>query len=165
VITLKNVLVAIDFGEASETALAYGRELARMAGATLHVLHVVENVIAGAVGVEGYVTDFASLQREVEESARKQLDSMVTDEDRRTLAAKTVTKTSNSPALSIVPYARDAHIDLIIVGTHGRGGMAHLFMGSVAERVVRTAPCPVLTVRNPEHGFVLPDALQVVARA
>jgi Universal stress protein UspA and related nucleotide-binding proteins len=165
VITLKNVLVAIDFGEASETALAYGRELARMAGATLHVLHVVENVIAGAVGVEGYVTDFASLQREVEESARKQLDSMVTDEDRRTLAAKTVTKTSNSPALSIVSYARDAHIDLIIVGTHGRGGMAHLFMGSVAERVVRTAPCPVLTVRNPEHGFVLPDALQVVARA
>lgn len=164
-ITLKNVLVAIDFGEASETALAYGRELARMAGATLHVLHVVENVIAGAVGVEGYVTDFASLQREVEESARKQLDSMVTDEDRRTLAAKTVTKTSNSPALSIVSYARDAHIDLIIVGTHGRGGMAHLFMGSVAERVVRTAPCPVLTVRNPEHGFVLPDALQVVARA
>jgi len=165
VITLKNVLVAIDFGEASETALAYGRELARMAGATLHVLHVVENVIAGAVGVEGYVTDFASLQREVEESARKQLDSMVTDEDRRTLAAKTVTKTSNSPALSIVSYARDAHIDLIIVGTHGRGGMAHLFMGSVAERVVRAAPCPVLTVRNPEHGFVLPDALQVVARA
>ena len=164
-ITLKNVLVAIDFGEASETALAYGRELARMAGATLHVLHVVENVIAGAVGVEGYVTDFASLQREVEESARKQLDSMVTDEDRRTLAAKTVTKTSNSPALSIVSYARDAHIDLIIVGTHGRGGMAHLFMGSVAERVVRAAPCPVLTVRNPEHGFVLPDALQVVARA
>lgn len=164
-ITLRNVLVAVDFGGASETALAYGRELARMAGATLHVLHLVENVIAGAPGVDGYVADSASLQGEVEESARKQLDSMVTDEDRRTLAAKTVTTTSNSPALSIVSYARDAHIDLIIVGTHGRGGMAHLVMGSVAERVVRTAPCPVLTVRNPEHEFVLPDALQVVARA
>ena len=163
-ITLKNVLVAVDFGDASETALAYGRELARLGGATLHVLHVAGDVAASAMGVEGYVADFVSLQREVENSARKQLDAAVSDEDRRTLAAKTVVRTSNTPALSIVSYAKDAHIDLIIVGTHGRGGMAHLFMGSVAERVVRTAPCPVLTVKSPEHEFVLPDALQVVPR-
>ena len=51
------------------------------------------------------------------------------------------------------------------MGTHGRGGVAHLLMGSVAERVVRTAPCPVLTVRHPEHEFVLPDALVAVAKA
>jgi nucleotide-binding universal stress UspA family protein len=164
-ITLRNVLVAIDFGQASETALAYGRLLARMAGATLHVLHVVENVVASTVGVEGYATDFASLQHDVEESARKQLDSMMTDEDRRTLAARTVTQTSTAPALSIVSYARDAHIDLIVVGTHGRGGRPHLAMGSVAERVMRAAPCPVLTVSNPEHEVALPDALQIIARA
>lgn len=164
-ITLKNVLVAVDFGEASETALAYGRDLARMSGATLHVLHVVENVISSAVGVEGYGVDFSALQREVEEAARKQLNSMVTEDDRQTLRAQAVTRTSDSPALSIVSYAKDAHIDLIIVGTHGRGAMAHLFMGSVAERVVRSAPCPVLTVKNPDHVFVLPDALQVVAKA
>ena len=54
--------------------------------------------------------------------------------------------------------------DLSIMGTHGRGAMAHLLMGSVAERVVRTAPCPVLTVRTPEHEFVLPDALVTVAK-
>jgi hypothetical protein len=52
------------------------------------------------------------------------------------------------------------HIDLIVVGTHGRGAVAHLFVGSVAERVVRTAPCPVLTVRHAEHEFIAPDALQ-----
>ena len=52
-------------------------------------------------------------------------------------------------------------MDLIIAGTQGRGGVAHLLMGSVAERVVRTAPCPVLTVRHPEHEFVIPDALTV----
>jgi nucleotide-binding universal stress UspA family protein len=54
---------------------------------------------------------------------------------------------------------------LIVTGTNGRGGVAHLLMGSVAERVVRTAPCPVLTVRHPEHEFVIPDALVAVARA
>jgi len=51
------------------------------------------------------------------------------------------------------------------MGTHGRGAVAHLLMGSVAERVVRTAPCPVLTVRRPEHEFLVPDALVAVARA
>lgn len=163
--TLKNILVATDFGETSETALAYGRQLAHAVGATLHVLHVVGSVVAGAVGVEGYTTDFATLQHEVEEAARKQLDTVVTEEDRRTLAAKTVTVTSNSPALSIVLYAKDAHIDLVIVGTHGRGGMTHLFMGSVAERVVATAPCPVLTVRRREHESERPESRRAAAHA
>ena len=57
------------------------------------------------------------------------------------------------------------NINLIIIGTHGRGAVAHLLMGSVAERVVRTAPCPVLTVRHPEHEFVVPDALTTTAHA
>jgi nucleotide-binding universal stress UspA family protein len=67
--------------------------------------------------------------------------------------------------LTIVGYAKENDVDLIIMGTHGRGAIAHLLMGSVAERVVRTAPCPVLTVRHPEHEFVLPDALAAVAKA
>ncbi len=87
------------------------------------------------------------------------------DEDRALLAARTVIRTSNSPASAIVAYARDANVDLIVMGTHGRGAMAHLVTGSVAERGVRTAPCPVLTVRHPEHEFVLPDALVAVSRA
>ena len=68
-------------------------------------------------------------------------------------------------AAAIVQYARDLDIDLIVVGTHGRGAMAHLLMGSVAERVVRSASCPVLTVRHPEHDFVMPDALATIAQA
>ena len=164
-ITLKNILVATDFGAASDTALAYGRQFARSYGATLHVLHVVENVFAATFGVEGYVTNVAALQREVEESARNQLDAVVTENDRRELGAKAVTMASASPALAIVSYAKDAKVDLVILGTHGRGAMAHMLMGSVAERVVRTAPCPVLTVRHPEHEFVLPDALQSVAHS
>ena len=164
-ISLKNILVPTDFGEAAEAALGYGRELARSFGAKLTVLHVADNVLAGSVGIEGYVGAYPDFQRTIEEGAKRQLDATVTDEDRRELNAAAVLRTSNSPALTIVTYARDAGIDLIVMGTHGRGAMAHLLMGSVAERVVRTAPCPVLTVKHPEHEFVLPDALVEVARA
>jgi|KBSMisStaDraftv2_1062788.scaffolds.fasta_scaffold744406_1 nucleotide-binding universal stress UspA family protein len=158
-IALKRILVATDFGEASEAALGYGRELARTFGAKLTVLHVAENVLTGAIGIDGYVGSYPDFQRSVEESARRQLDAAVTDDDRRELGATTVMRTSTSPAMAIVTYAGDEKIDLIVMGTHGRGPMAHLLMGSVAERVVRIAPCPVLTVKHPEHEFLRPDAL------
>jgi nucleotide-binding universal stress UspA family protein len=61
-----------------------------------------------------------------------------------------------SPFLEIIRYAKEKNIDLIVLGTHGRSGLAHVMLGSVAERVVRIAPCPVLTVRHPEHEFVMP---------
>jgi hypothetical protein len=61
-----------------------------------------------------------------------------------------------------VDYAQEPTIDLVVMGTRGRGGMAHALMGSVAERVVRTAPCPVLTVKHPEQEFLAPDALTLV---
>jgi nucleotide-binding universal stress UspA family protein len=63
-----------------------------------------------------------------------------------------------------VEFAKEAHVDIIVVGTHGRGPVAHLFMGSVAERVVRTAPCPVLVVRPYEHEFILSDHVGIAAR-
>jgi nucleotide-binding universal stress UspA family protein len=67
--------------------------------------------------------------------------------------------------MAIVDFAKEINVDLIVMGTHGRGAVAHLLMGSVAERVVRTAPCPVLTVRHPEHEFVHPDALVASTQA
>jgi len=164
-VTLKRILVATDFGEAADVAFAYGRELARAFGASLDVLHVADNLLARGLAVEGYLTSFPDLQRDVETSAARQLDALVCDEDRALVGARTIVRTSTSPALAIVEYAREAQVNLIIMGTHGRGAMAHLLMGSVAERVVRTAPCPVLTVRHPEHEFVVPDALVTVTHA
>jgi nucleotide-binding universal stress UspA family protein len=163
-ITLKRILVPTDFGEAAEVALAYGRELARNFGAKLDVIHIAENVFS-RIGVEGYVAPYPDMQHDIEEAARTQLAALISDEDRAMLGAKGLVCTSNSPALEIVAYARQADVDLIVMGTHGRGAMAHLLMGSVAERVVRTAPCPVLTVRHPEHEFVQADALVAVSRA
>jgi nucleotide-binding universal stress UspA family protein len=163
-IVLKKVMVATDFGAASESALRYAQALARGFGAELHVLHVVEDLLTRAMDGYGYAAISPEVQLDVERAGRIQTEALLSDDDRRELHAKVSTVTSNSPATEIVAYARANAIDLIVMGTHGRRAIAHLVMGSVAERVVRTAPCPVLTVRNPEHEFVLPDALVSVSR-
>jgi nucleotide-binding universal stress UspA family protein len=164
-IRLKNVLVATDFSEPSDAAVNYGRELARAFGARLTVLHVVDNAFATTVGVDGYFANLPEIQHDIEEASRKQIEALLTDEDRRELHARPILVTSTAPAVTIATYANESKADLIVMGTHGRGGLAHMFMGSVAEKVVRLAPCPVLTVRHPEHEFVLPDALVAVTRA
>ena len=164
-IALENVLVPTDFGSASDTALQYGRALAERFGARLHVLHVAPDGFLTAAMGYGYASVPVSVQEEIELSARKQLETLLTDEDRQALHARAIVVTHNAPAAAIIEYAKSNKISLIVLGTHGRGALAHLFMGSVAERVVRLAPCPVLTVRHPEHEFVLPDALVAVSRA
>lgn len=157
-IAIKNILVATDFGPAAETALTYGRALAETFGARVHLLHVVQNVylVAPAYDSAGLSPE---VQLGIEAAARKQTEAGLTDDERRTQRALAVTVTSMSPAAAIVAYAKDHDIDLLILGTHGRGPFSHLLMGSVAERVVRTAPCPVLTVHHPEHEFVRQEAL------
>jgi nucleotide-binding universal stress UspA family protein len=163
-IALKNILVATDFGEAADRALAYGRELARTFDATLHVLNVADDVFV-RLGGDAYVAVLPELQKDVEQAAHRQLDELLIDNDPKPITIKKAVITSSATAAAIVQYATETAIDLIIVGTHGRGTVAHLLMGSVAERVVRTAPCPVLTVRHPEHEFVHPDALTTATHA
>jgi nucleotide-binding universal stress UspA family protein len=163
-IALKNILVATDFDEAADAALAYGRTLAREFGATLHVLHVADDVYM-RLGGDSYANVLPELQRDVEAAARKRLDDTLIDNDPVPLPVKKVVLTSAATASAITEYARQAAVDLIVMGTHGRGALAHVLMGSVAERVVRTAPCPVLTVRHPEHEFIRPETLVAAAKA
>ena len=165
-IRLKNVLVATDLGEPAGVALTYGRELARTFGATLHVLYVAPDLAGnfGAVSGSASAGDVSGLQAEMEDAARIRLDDLLSDEDRNVLRARpTLIRSSANPAHVIARHAADVNADVIVIGTHSRTGVAHFLMGSVAERVVRIAPCPVLTVRHPEHEFVLPDALQTTA--
>ena len=155
-ILLKQILVATDFSDPSEVALDYGRALARTFGASLHVLHVMENLFLRPVPGDPYVLRAA---------AQKQLNERLSADDRAALHAVAALETSDNPAEAIGKYAQTHAIDLIVMGTHGRGAMAQLFVGSVAERVVRTAPCPVLTVRHPEHEFVVPDGPETAEKA
>lgn len=163
-IAIKNVLVATDFSAPSETALNYARAMARSFGATLHVLHVFEPLWITSADVVGGGVALATMIQGLEDTARKQLEDAVTEDDRRELHASAVLVTSESPAREIANYASEHKADLLVIGTHGRSGISRMLIGSVAEKVVRLAPCPVLTVHHPEHEFVLPDALQVTVK-
>lgn len=157
-IALQHVLVATDFGDAAAAALDYGRELARTFGATLHVLHVVEDVTSRAlVMAAGTPAEIALAQAGMQDDAKSRLEMLITDADRRDLHVTTAIQTSSIPAAAIVDYAKTVDAGLIVIGTHGRGPVTHLLLGNVAERVVRMAPCPVLTIRHPEHEFVVPE--------
>jgi universal stress protein A len=162
-IVLKNILVASDFSEPSANALAYGRDLARSYNATLHVLHVTENILSRYAPEVAF--SVPEMQRDLDRAARRELDALITADDLRTLRVVPALESATNAATAIVDYANTHEIDLIVTGTHGRSVVQHLIMGSVAERVVRTAPCPVLTVRTHEREFIAPDALTVAASA
>lgn len=163
-ITIRNVLVATDFSPVAETALVYGRALARTFGGRLHVLHVVDNLAERLAYADASIAGFApaELQADIERVALKSLNAMVGEDDRRELRATPVLRVSHSAANEIAAYAREASIDVIVIGATGRGAIDRMVMGSVVDKVIRRAPCPVLAVRNPEHEFVMPDALEVV---
>ena len=155
------ILVPTDFSEPSDAALQYARMLAGEFGASLHLLHVFEPplYLAGVVSTEVYVADASAIQADLMEQAKNHLAERVTAGDRERYGATTEIVTGQTAA-TIVQYATERHMDLIVVGTHGRGGMSHLLLGSVAERVVRTAPCPVLTVRRrPIPSVEVPETL------
>jgi nucleotide-binding universal stress UspA family protein len=158
-VALKTILVATDFSEPAAAALAYGRALARTFDAALDVVHVIGDISTLAYGADGYVAMLPDMQRDVEHAARQQLTALLADHAESKPPTRPVVLTSNATAAAIVDYAARERIDLIVTSTNGRGAVAHLLLGSVAERIVRTAPCPVLTVRHPEREFVTPDAL------
>jgi nucleotide-binding universal stress UspA family protein len=150
-ITVKRILVAHDFSETSQAAMKYGIELARLFAARLHVLHVSEKAQA-----EVEMEFPLGLDTSVEVAARERLLKILTPKEKQELDPAFELR-AGTPAVEIVRYARAEDIDLIVMGTHGRGVVAHAVMGSVAERVVRTAHCPVLTVGHPERGFVVAE--------
>lgn len=150
-IALKQILVATDFSEPSEVAIKYGQDLARSYSATLHVMHVIEDLVAYYGSDVGFA--LADVERKVEAAVRRDLDAMIARHGDKLNVVATVIRASNV-AHAITEFATANPIDLIIVGTHGRGAVSRFLMGSVAERVVRSAPCPVLTVHARERDFV-----------
>ena len=154
-LSIKTVLVPTDFSDASESALNYGKAMAEAFGASLHVLHVMEDLLAHAWAAEVYVASMPNLRDEIERESRQRLGTMLTPEDVTRLRAE-IALVAGNPFIEIIRYAKANNIDLIVMGTHGRGPIAHMLLGSVAEKVVRKSPCPVLTVREAQHEFVMP---------
>lgn len=142
------ILVPTDFSPPSDAALEYARILAAKFGSTLRILHVVDDPSSSSDFVpDGFAPSTEEIQAALTAHARKRLEHLVTTVDR--LRYHTYTDAIvGQPAPAIIDYAGATGTSLIVMGTHGRTGLAHLLMGSVAEQVVRTAPCPVLTVRQ-----------------
>lgn len=150
-IEMEKILVPMDFSDCSDAALRYGRALAEAFGASLHLLHVVQDPYTQPWAAEAFPAPLGEMLQQWQEQARTRLVAVLGEKDR---AAATIATVVGSPFYEIVRYAAEQEIDLIVIGTHGRGPVAHMLLGSVAEKVVRKAPCPVLTVRHPQHEFV-----------
>jgi len=152
-IRMKNVLFAADFSESSQNALRYAMSFAREYEAKLWALHVVDEA-ANAVCYDmmaGQLLD--DLRIDVEQRAQEKMRRLIAPDKATGLNWEGLVR-KGSPAQEIVDMAQEVEADMIVCGTHGRTGLKHLLFGSVAEKVVRLAPCPVLTVRHPAHATV-----------
>ena len=144
----RRILVPTDFSPPSDAALEYGRVLAAKFGSSLQLLHVVDEPSAASAFVaDGFAPTTDNIREALLEQVREHLARAMNLGDRTRFHAR-ADAIIGTPAAAIVDYATATGTSLIVMGTHGRTGLAHLLMGSVAEHVVRTARCPVLTVRQ-----------------
>jgi len=148
---IKKILVPIDFSDYSKSALKYAVNFCKDFNAEMILIYVVEPVI--------YPPDFSmgqiaipSVNAEWDERARQELDKLAKEQIPTGVTVKSIIKTGK-PFIEIIDTAGELDVDLIIIATHGRSGVEHILFGSTAEKVVRKAPCPVLTLREPIKGF------------
>lgn len=150
-LTIKKILVPIDFSDYSKNALKYAVNFAKIFNAEMFLIYVVEPVI--------YPPDFSmgqiaipSATLEMDERAKEELTKLAQQEIPAEIKRQVIIKTGK-PFVEIIETASEDDIDLIIIATHGHSGVEHILFGSTAEKVVRKAPCPVLTIREPVKGF------------
>lgn len=147
---IKRILVATDFSDCSREAVDYALSFSDRLGAELTVVHVFERPVYFEVGVAHSLQLQHNVDqwiRELKQEISQQMDALVKQLQGRAPAVRAVMN-DGAPVEEILKAARETSADLIVIGTHGRTGLPHVLLGSVAERVVRNAPCPVLTVRS-----------------
>jgi nucleotide-binding universal stress UspA family protein len=154
-IDIRHILVPTDFSKHSQNALTYAVAFAEKFGAELHLLYVVQDLSLFVPDPVAGGPPFPPPVEQITAAVRTSLDRLIEENQLRRFPVHAEVR-EGAPFQEIIVYAREKQIDLIVMGTHGRTGLAHVLMGSVTERVVRKAPCPVLTVRHPEHEFVHP---------
>ena len=154
-IRLAKLLVPTDFSEDSEQAARYAVELAKRFQAEIHCVHVVD-IPADLLSTSDYYMTGPSKQfiDQIREESKKNLEAFA-KKNLEGVGVRTAFL-EGSPFVEIIRYAHNQEIDLVVIATHGRTGLKHALFGSVAEKVVRKAPCPVLVVKRKERDFVLP---------
>lgn len=157
-INLKRILVPVDFSPTSEAALSYGIALARAFDAKLFLLHVPQHP-----GVAAETEYPIGIYETMKNAASQRLGGLLTAEEMHELQPEYAMRVGHAPD-EIVQFAADHGVSLIVMGTHGREGVARVMIGSVAETVVRRASCPVLTVHSPEREFVLNEEVVPTTR-
>jgi nucleotide-binding universal stress UspA family protein len=155
---IKKILIPIDFSDYSKGALKYAVNFSNFFKAELILIYVVEPVI--------YPPDFSmgqiaipSMNTEWNTRANEELNKLAKTEIPPEIKVSVLVKTGK-PFVEIIETAQEENVDLIIIATHGHTGMEHILFGSTAEKVVRKAPCPVLTLREPVKGFSLKEAIK-----
>jgi nucleotide-binding universal stress UspA family protein len=154
-IDLHRILVPTDFSKHSQNALTYATAFAEKFGAELYLLHVVQDLALFIPEAVSVAPPIAPPVEQMTAAVREALDRVVRENDLGRFQVHCEVR-EGTPFYEIIQFAKDTGIDLIIMGTHGHTGLAHVLLGSVTEKVVRKSPCPVLTVRHPEHEFVHP---------
>jgi len=155
-IRISKILHPTDFSELSLLALRYARELSEQFNAQLHCLHVVDESQQYWAALGPEAAPVVAPMDDILSAANAQMQSFA---DSHLLGMSFLPITSvvaGRPFVQIIEYAKESTCDLIVLATHGRSGFMHALLGSTAEKVVRKAPCPVLTVRSGEHEFVVP---------
>ena len=150
------ILLPTDFSEVALPAVACARELARTFGAQLHCLHVVDDSYQYWGGIGPETLPIGPPPDEMLKSAAERLSRFCGEHFADLSPPPKVDVAFGRPFAEIIGYAKENKIELIVLGTHGRGAIAHVLLGSTTEKVVRKAPCAVLTVRSSDHKFVMP---------
>lgn len=152
-VNIKNILCPIDYSVYSEMALKYAVEFAEKYQAKLYLVHVLDIRVYDINDPDLY--NVTIIDEETIDKLRERLLKCVNEDTKSKISVEAII-IQGVPFAEIIRTAKECKIDLIVLGTHGRTGLSHAIMGSVAEKVVRKAPCPVLTIRHPEHDFIMP---------
>jgi len=149
-IRIKRILTPTDFSELSLCTLQYSTALARQFGAKISILHVIsQEWISEMNAIQAFAVPIGSVEELLEKKKRDSIERMeeIIKKEDEALFEGSIIKVG-IPSEEIIGVAKEREIDLIVICTHGRSGLSHVFMGSVAEKVVRRSPCPVLSVRG-----------------
>ncbi|MEP9410595.1 MAG: universal stress protein [Candidatus Brocadia sp.] len=153
-IKIERILFPTDFSACAKHALKYALDFASERGAKLYILHVIPKLNI-PVGTGGVTFPVSKLYDDMEREAKKNIHHLVPKRFLEKIKVENII-VRGAPFQEIIKAAKKYDIDLITIATHGRTGLSHALLGSTAEKVVRTAPCPVLCVKYPEREFVVP---------